>query len=96
MRRLSLFIPSSNDQGHIQIVAKECDQSELEALGFVDHIDKLSQKTHEQMILEMTDKRFIESYVLELTGVNIDLRGKLGAVHKKAIGAVESWKQQEQ
>lgn len=106
MRRLSLFIPSANEAGHIQIVVKECDKEELEAMGFVDHSDKLNKLPtanpekvddygqHVIQVKAMDDKKLIESYVKDVTGINIDLRGQLETVQKKAIGALDTWKQQ--
>lgn len=43
---------------------------------------------HELVIIEMEDKKDIEKYVIEVCGVDIDLRGSLETVQNKAIQAI--------
>ena len=41
MTHMTMLKYSTNEQGYIQIVTNSDNKKELEALGFVDHIDKV-------------------------------------------------------
>ncbi len=42
MNHLSMFL-FSKDKGHIQIITNSANKKELEAIGFVDRIDKVKK-----------------------------------------------------
>ncbi len=97
--RLSLFLPSDNECGYIQVVAKDSDKEQLLSLGWFKSPDDFRSSSEQPASIDDFDnKDNLELFVLELTNneVDIDKRGSVESVKKKAKEAVEEWKQQVQ
>lgn len=50
---------------------------------------------HQTHVMSFEDKDDLENYIKEVTGIDIDKRGKLETVKKKALGALEEWQKQQ-
>ena len=93
MRHLSMFLPFDNERGYIQCVIQDCYKYDLESLGWVDNSEKLTKVESDP--LDGMDKDQIEAYVKDLTGIDIDKRGGLKAVKRKAQEALDEWQKQQ-
>ena len=91
MRHVSMFFPCNNERGYIQCVIQDIYKDDMEALGWVDSGDKLNQVDP----FNGMDKDQIEAYVKDLTGIDIDKRGGLKAVKRKAQEALDAWQNQQ-
>ena len=55
----------------------------------------VTEKTHEETINDFSTNREVVQYVFDVTGAEINHRGKLEYVKKNALEAIESWQKQQ-
>ena len=81
-------IQTNEQRGNIDFAIRHGWVREGEEPEFIRPVD---QQDYKAMINALETKDEIETYVIAITGIDIDKRGKLDTVKAKAIKAVEAY-----